>query len=295
MSKVSSVLKSLVRDWSEEGAAERSQSYQPILDGVEKYLSLDGSMNHPPRLVVPGAGVGRLALELYARGYEVQGNEFSFHMLLASDFILNGGCSPERPFAISPWLTETRNVRCAADRARGILVPDVDPVSLIMGGSAKASSRDQHEPPEFSMAAGEFVSIYNNPKEHGKWDAVISCFFLDTAHSIIKYMKTIYDMLKDDGIMINFGPLLYHWSGPPMRPNDKSVDDYHKRNSGLDNRYLSSVDMSWDDVKDVMTNVGFVLEEERLGIPAQYTSDSTSMMATEYNCVYCVVRKPAKK
>mmetsp|Transcript_1379 Transcript_1379/g.2236 ORF Transcript_1379/g.2236 Transcript_1379/m.2236 type:complete len:165 (+) Transcript_1379:1344-1838(+) len=164
-----------------------------------------------------------------------------------------------------------------------------------MGGSAKASSRDQHEPPEFSMAAGEFVSIYSNPKEHGKWDAVISCFFLDTAHSIIKYMKTIYDMLKDDGIMINFGPLLYHWSGPPMRPNDKSVDDYHKRNSGLDNRYLSSVDMSWDDVKDVMTNVGFVLEEERLGIPARYTSDSTSMMATEYNCVYCVVRKPAKK
>lgn len=60
-------------------------------------------------------GVGRLALELVSRGYAVQGNEFSLHMLMASDFILNG---PSRPMAISPWLLESRNVHSPDDPVR---------------------------------------------------------------------------------------------------------------------------------------------------------------------------------
>mmetsp|Transcript_31082 Transcript_31082/g.57427 ORF Transcript_31082/g.57427 Transcript_31082/m.57427 type:complete len:296 (+) Transcript_31082:112-999(+) len=117
MSKVSSVLKSIVRDWSSEGAREREHSYLPILNGFEKHVKLEKGSS-PPRILVPGAGVGRLALELSSRGYEVQGNEFSLHMLLASDFLLNGGCTPLRPFVISPWLVETRNVLKASDPIR---------------------------------------------------------------------------------------------------------------------------------------------------------------------------------
>ena len=64
-------------------------------------------------------GVGRLALELAALGYRVQGNEFSLQMLLASDFILNAHmCSPSRPMAISPWLLEARNVHEPNDPVR---------------------------------------------------------------------------------------------------------------------------------------------------------------------------------
>lgn len=40
-------------------------------------------------ILVPGAGLGRLAFELAQRGYACQGNEFSMFMLLASNFILN--------------------------------------------------------------------------------------------------------------------------------------------------------------------------------------------------------------
>jgi len=36
-------------------------------------------------------GVGRLAFDITALGYSVQGNDFSLFMLLASDFMLNGG------------------------------------------------------------------------------------------------------------------------------------------------------------------------------------------------------------
>ena len=40
-------------------------------------------------ILVPGAGLGRLAYELARLGYTCQGNEFSMFMLLASNFILN--------------------------------------------------------------------------------------------------------------------------------------------------------------------------------------------------------------
>ena len=40
-------------------------------------------------VLVPGAGLGRLAHEIARRGYSCQGNEFSLFMLFASHFVLN--------------------------------------------------------------------------------------------------------------------------------------------------------------------------------------------------------------
>ncbi len=102
------------------------------------------------------------------------------HMLLASDFILNGGLSPSRPFAISPWLTETRNIVGSLDPARHIYIPDVNPVEMLV------SSNENDTQPDFSMAAGDFVSIYSNQKEHKSWDwyvlfvaVPLHCFIYD--------------------------------------------------------------------------------------------------------------------
>lgn len=39
--------------------------------------------HRPPRVLVPGAGLARLCLEVAALGYEAQGNEYSYFMLLA--------------------------------------------------------------------------------------------------------------------------------------------------------------------------------------------------------------------
>lgn len=212
--KAQSVLKSLARDWSMEMAEERSMCYQPILESVLKYIPRKQNHNFDnsqsiSRLVVPGAGVSRLALELSSLGYEVQGNEFSYHMLLASDFILNA-CSSQHPFTIAPWLGCTKNVCQSLDPARQVLIPDVDPAQMILRQSQEISSSTlaTEDLPVFSMGAGEFVSVYSNPSEVGSWNGVISCFFLDTAPSIIEYFQVIYDMLAENGILINFGPLL---------------------------------------------------------------------------------------
>jgi carnosine N-methyltransferase len=56
---------------------------------------------------------------------------------------------------------------------KAIAIPDVDPFSLPPGS-------------DFSMAAGDFLEIYDEP---GQWDAVVSCFFIDTARNPIAYLE----------------------------------------------------------------------------------------------------------
>lgn len=43
-------------------------------------------------VLVPGAGLGRLAWEIARLGYICQGNEWSFFMLFSSNFVLNRYC-----------------------------------------------------------------------------------------------------------------------------------------------------------------------------------------------------------
>jgi len=301
--KTHSVLKSLARDWSKEMSAEREMCYKPILDAVLKYIPLvtgeTGSSNSQQtltstssisRLVVPGAGVSRLALELSSMGYEVQGNEFSYHMLLASDYILNA-CSSQNPFSIAPWIGSTKNICKSLHPARQMLIPDVDPAEMLARNKSSLVGSITEDSPSFSMGMGEFASTYRKPSEHGAWAGVISCFFLDTAPSIIEYMQVVYDLLSENGVFINFGPLLYHWSGPPARPSDNSFDDYVARFSAMDQRYLTSLDLSWEDARAALLNIGFEIIEEKLNLNATYTVDEKSLMSTNFRCIFFVAKK----
>jgi carnosine N-methyltransferase len=85
--KVRYVLRNLVRDWSSEGAAERQGCYAPLLAALASALPPGGGSKvngGPPRVLVPGAGLGRLCCELVAAGYSAEGNEWSHYMLIAS-------------------------------------------------------------------------------------------------------------------------------------------------------------------------------------------------------------------
>ena len=293
MSKISSVLKSLVRDWSADGKIERDMAYEPIKTLIKKYLPLNSARTTIPKILVPGSGVGRLAFDLTSLGYSVQGNDFSLHMLLASDFILNNGgsiCSHERPLSICPWLLESRNVHKTTDPLRTVQIPDVDPMIILA-----SSSVDEMIMPDFSMAAGDFVSIYSNSSEAGQWDCVASCFFLDACPNIVETLQVIYNMLKPEGLLVNLGPLLYHWSGPPTRPDDNSIQEYRQRYDQLDDRYFTSIDLCYDDIKEILINIGFQILEEHSGIECHYTADKLSMMNTNYQCVSFVAQKHSKK
>ena len=101
--KLQSTLKQFVRDWSEVGKEERDMSYAPILQELDRLYPKIGDNNDsgldttgksaPARskvkVLVPGAGLGRLAFDIANNGFECQGNEFSLYMLIGSNYVLN--------------------------------------------------------------------------------------------------------------------------------------------------------------------------------------------------------------
>ena len=65
--KVREALKHFVRDWSEEGRGERSQTFRMVLDTLGRLESEVGG-RRKKRVLVPGAGLGRLAWEISQLG-----------------------------------------------------------------------------------------------------------------------------------------------------------------------------------------------------------------------------------
>ena len=133
--RVRTVLRQLAREWSAEGSEERIRAYDPLLDAVGSRVPRSASV------LVPGAGLGRLAFEFAQRGYRAQGNEFSYYMLLPSHFVLNNterACQHE----IYPYVHSASNWTSTEDMLRPVRFPDVLPSTL---------SPDA----DFSMVAGD--------------------------------------------------------------------------------------------------------------------------------------------
>ena len=221
--KVRYILKNLSRDWSAEASEERAQSHGPILAELEErlYVPKDAMKEgrYPPRVLVPGAGLGRLVLECAARGFETEGNEYSYYMLLTSSFVLNQ-CQTAGQFEIHPWIHSNNNHTSDSNQTRAVPIPDLP-----------ASDADM-KPGNMSMCAGDFCEVYGAPEQKKQWDAIATCFFIDTAHNVVEYLQIIADCLKPGGIWVNFGPLLFHWAdassylqGDEVRPHFPNPPD----------------------------------------------------------------------
>ncbi|XP_024401463.1 uncharacterized protein [Physcomitrium patens] len=256
--KVRCIIRNIVRDWGEEGSLEREQCYQPILEELHRLFPNRKDLRHRPTCLVPGAGLGRLACEISRLGFIAQGNEFSYYMLICSSFILNQTDQPLE-WALHPWMHSNCNSLSDNDQLRAVYIPDLHP------GSAGITEG-------FSMCAGDFVEVYSHPSQAGAWDAVATCFFIDTAHNIVEYLEVIALCLKPGGIWINLGPLLYHFA-ESYSPEEEM-----------------SIELSLEDVKKVAARFGLVLKSERF-IETTYTANRRSMMQNRYTAVFWTMVK----
>lgn len=325
------ILHSFYREWSEEGADERAQSFGPLIEELQRLLPVSESNAYQQRVVVPGSGLGRLPLEIASKGYQCQGNEFSAFMAMASNFVLNA-VGDEKSYTIYPWLDKVCNVVKVNDVMIPIQVPDVAAVHLLEscpyhtttndavdedddggegaeGGAGKKKKRKVFFP-RFSMCAGDFVELYKRKntsssedgnsaaadtaassavggaesagqpveKEDDLWDAVITCFFVDTAPVVVEYVETIYGMLKPGGVWVNLGPLLYHWT------NDTENNE--------DPRYQQSVELSWEELRHVIATFGFEFQKEEFR-ECQYANNTQSIMWRTFNAILFSAIKPA--
>lgn len=242
-----SLLRQLVREWAVDGEEERAV-YKWIIEKTRKYGDSEC------RVLVPGAGLGRLSWELAKCGFAVQGSEFSNFMLLPSECILN---HLDHQITIHPYLFPFSNTKSEADQLKAISIPDILP---------SAHSADIHD---FSMVAGDFIQVYKQDEYRECFSIVASCFFLDTAKNIIEYLQLIKKILKPNGLLINCGPLLYHFEGSVEEP---------------------SVELTLAELRLVMQRVGFVLVEETT-LETTYVQNHQSMLTSVYECNASVWRR----
>ncbi|KAG5651466.1 hypothetical protein H0H81_008551 [Sphagnurus paluster] len=262
MDKLRSTLKQFVRDWSYEGVEEREACYTPMKDALVRHFSVvplekRGGL----RVLVPGAGLGRLAWDVANMGFTCQGNEFSHYMLLSSFLILNKTDSIGK-YTFYPYVHSFSNVLSRERILQPISIPDVLPSAL---------------PPNsnFSLVAGDFEEIYgveHDPDEPqaGEWDAVLTCFFIDTAKNIVNYLRIIHRILAPGGVWINLGPLLWHFEN--NNTNDPSVE------------------LDLQEVKALAREIGFEISNEKT-IDTTYTANAEGMLGYIYHAAFWTATK----
>ena len=126
------------------------------------------------------------------------------------------------------------------------------------------------------MSAGDFCEIYGRAELAGTYDAIITCFFVDTAPVVVDYVQVIHQALRPGGVWINFGPLLYHWTSDSEGNGDA--------------RYDQSIELSWEELKHVISTFGFAFQRESF-VPCSYTHCALSLMNTQYTALFFTATK----
>eukprot|EP00927_Polykrikos_kofoidii_P009463 TRINITY_DN13947_c0_g1_i1.p1 TRINITY_DN13947_c0_g1~~TRINITY_DN13947_c0_g1_i1.p1 ORF type:complete len:422 (-),score=52.96 TRINITY_DN13947_c0_g1_i1:80-1300(-) len=257
-SKTRSTLRQFVRDWSREGLAEREACYTPLLDALGRYVPLattKGKGRRLPRVLTPGSGLGRLTFDAARNGYFAEGNEFSYHMLIGTLFVLN---EVEMPFQfnIFPYVLDTAERNGVCDHLAAVQIPDICPCHWCDPSTGFG---------QISMRGGEFVENY--VKQVGEWDAVLTAFFLDTANNVFMYIRTLATIVRTGGLWANLGPLLWHYC-PEAGADTGAV----------------SIELSWEEIKPAIEKYFDIRELDCRR--ALYTASGRASKRKVYNCVF---------
>lgn len=280
--KARSTVRQFYRDWTADGRSEREACYGPIMRALEAQKAEKATRGDSKKLkvLVPGAGLARLVFELCLKGFDTEGNEISYHQLLASSYILNN-CQSANQHTIYPWIHTFSNHKTRANHLRGYTVPDVHPATEL-----DRATKSNITVGEMTMVASDFLCLYADEEHSDCYDAVASCFFLDTAPNLIRYLETIFHCLKPGGILVNIGPLLWHFENNAPGGNGDMESD----TSGIADP--GSFELSDDEVMALLSKMGFEVVSRETGLPAPYILDTESMLQTTYRASTWVARKP---
>ncbi|KAI1915807.1 hypothetical protein LOZ61_001479 [Ophidiomyces ophidiicola] len=185
-------LKHYVRDWAPEGEHERISSFPQIL-GTLEMLYPERNASNPLQVLVPGSGLGRLAHNIAGlNGFEVIANEWSTFMNLAYRYVTSPKAAAANSSTVYPYIDWWSHQPTTEELFRPVTFPavSIDPSSVV-------------------LVEGDFTREFEKPCDNGKFDVIVTLFFIDTARNILTYIETIHRLLKPGGIWINLGPFLY--------------------------------------------------------------------------------------
>ncbi|VUC23251.1 unnamed protein product [Clonostachys rosea] len=189
---VSQSLKHIVRDWTAAGGTyERDGCFACLTGVLEKLYPDRKERSKPLKILMPGAGIGRLGHEIAEiGGFEVTINEWSMYMNVAYRFLETHGHRINSE-TFHPFVDLWSHHVSTADMLRPVTFPDA-PVNAS----------------EVLLVEGDFTTVFNT-KPFRHYDVIVTYFFIDTARNLASYFDTIETLLRPGGYWINLGPLLY--------------------------------------------------------------------------------------
>ncbi|KAF8744381.1 Histidine-specific methyltransferase, SAM-dependent, partial [Rhizoctonia solani] len=236
LSRVVEALKHCVRDWSSDAYEERTRVFTPILNILRQ---VPIHRRSDTKVLVPGAGLCRLAWEIARMGFDVTANEVSSYMTLPFRMMLDETATPaENYHTVCPhysWFSHTRsNDSLFQSASFPDTLPRIDKENVLVdcspsdntthkssgelytpGGKFELIESDflSLSPPDRSGAAdgalaqdflqsGSLAVVPAQPRDRG-YDFIVTLFFIDTATNVLAYLDQIHALLRSN----------YGWAG----------------------------------------------------------------------------------
>lgn len=254
---IASLLQGLMRDWSEISEGIFSSTYLPALDALRESPVRQGG-----EILVPGCGLCRLALEIVASGYVVEGNENSRLNLSAADWILNRAPSDEsQRHLIYPLAHQFQENYSLANQYLECRVPAPAPSSVVESiGRAEGQSA-------LTLVPGDFCTLYSpGGPRHRLFDGLVTCFFMDAVQDLVEFVALVSGLLPAGGVWVNIGPLQF----------DKNC----------------KWKLSWEEIAGMFTRAGFDFTTQKM-IECDYNVPRDIKMFSESFC--CVLSVAVKR
>jgi hypothetical protein len=290
LEKARSCINQFYREWSAEGAVERSKCFDPVIAALQHEYSTH-TISRPNmdraemKVLVPGAGLGRLVFDVCRAGFSVEGNEISYHELMASSLILNH-TRQVGEFKIAPFALSCSNHVTRDDQFQTFSIPDVHPSSVL------ETMNESHVPAveRMTMATGDFCVVYTQPEYKEVFDAVATIFFIDTAPNVIRYIEAVRNCVKPGGIWINLGPLLWHHTSRKDENEEKDMKGTKAHDAGIGDP--GSVELTNKEVIALVEHLGFTMEQqENVNSETGYISNPRSMLQNNYRPAFWIARR----
>lgn len=293
MEKARSCINQFYREWSVGGIAERQRCFSPILEALNAECAMRHQLNADSdrcsmSVLVPGAGLGRLVFDLCCAGYSVEGNEISYHELMASSLILNHTRHADQ-FSIAPFALNGSNHLSRTDQFQTYTIPDIHPKTEFerTNLSQKVPANER-----MSMSSGDFCVLYNKADTKNSFDAVTTVFFIDTAPNLIRYIEAVYNCLKPEGLWINLGPLLWHHASSSRTSASSQSPKEHQAHGDAGIGDPGSVELTDEEVVLLIQNFGFRIEKHEPGsVETGYMTNPKSMLQSTYRASFWIARK----
>ncbi|KAF8758743.1 hypothetical protein RHS01_02954 [Rhizoctonia solani] len=300
--------------WSGDGPTDLSQRarvFTPILNILRQ---VPIHRRSDTKVLVPGAGLCRLAWEIARMGFDVTADEVSSYMTLPFRMMLDETATPAKIIILSALITadtlpridkENVLVDCwssdnTTHKSSGELYTPGGKFELIesdflsLSPPDRSGAADDASTQDF-LQSGSLAVVPAQPRDRG-YDFIVTLFFIDTATNVLAYLDQIHALLRSNygwagtasdmdpsftGTWVNLGPLLW----PPGASIEPSLEEV----LALSERVGLSI--VGEDCSAESSNRPMNPIESRRTLECQYTANRAGMMKWMYQAEFWVAKR----